>query len=205
MDYSPSILPRSKRLNKRRSSSMFNLHEQKNLIEKDMVLSKLNVIRKKNIDRRNYRNNLIGKNRNIDIDKVCEETPMPVRTIEPILKSENFEMETEDLEIKYNLDDESVVNSQPSQVPASKMTNIKNKINTLKNNFRNIISGGKTKTSPVKTEPKKEPQVCIIFNKNNALRVCYKFLQKILFKKILNKSFFQSFVHLRSIFFCLSL
>lgn len=160
-----SPLEKPRRRLKRRSSSMFNLMDQKNLIEKDMVLSKMNAIRKNNQARRNYRNDLTVKNRNIDFKQISieEETPIVNRQKESVFKmstNESCKMSIDDLtaELKYEVEYEKKVPMETTEsTNISRITNIKNKINTLKNNFRNIISSKKTtdeNEAPIKMEPK---------------------------------------------------
>lgn len=156
MDSSPSITP-SRRL-KRRSSSMMNLSEAKNLVEKDMVVSKLNLIRNKNLARRNFRHDMLVDRRNIDIVSIFEETPMPVRTKEPMhpIKQESSEFEFEKIELKYEIEESTVGEEQTSVDVNSKISNIKNKFTTFKNNVRNMISSSSNKNLPglpLKSEP----------------------------------------------------
>ena len=98
---SPNGIVVKKKL-KRRSSSMFNLIEHKNLIEKDMQNSKLSVMRKNDQARRNHRHDLTIKNRNIDFMSIYEESPVVQRIQEPI--SRDFKIEAMDLgETKKNV------------------------------------------------------------------------------------------------------
>jgi hypothetical protein len=69
---SPSV-SKEKRL-KRRSSSMFNLNDKKQMDhENDLILTKQQLIRKQNLARRNYRDKLIVKNRQIDTNNILYE------------------------------------------------------------------------------------------------------------------------------------
>lgn len=149
---SPSI-PSPRRL-KRRSSSMCNLVEQ-NMVEKDMVTSKLNLIRRKNLARRNFRTNQLTDLRAIDSVEVMEETPMVARKMEP--KIELVELEatstvlTERVQLKYEIDE-----IDQTLETNSKITIIKKPLSRFKNYVKNII--GVSKKMPavdglVKQEP----------------------------------------------------
>lgn len=142
---------------KRRSSSMFNLMEQNNLVQKDMAVSKVNAIRKNNMIRRNYRNDLIVKNRNIDLLNIYEESPVVKRSKEcrfDEVKIESMDVDYSDSISKKDTDQENVLTNQPES--QGRIANIKNKINTIRNNFRSIINTTKaTENIEVKVEPKK--------------------------------------------------
>lgn len=174
-----SPVEKPRRRLKRRSSSMFNLMDQKNLIEKDMVLSKMNAIRKNNQTRRNYRNDLTVKNRNIDFKQISieEETPIVNRQKESVFKmstNKSCKMSIDDLtaEIKYELEYEEKVPMETTEnMNVSRIANIKNKINTLKNNFKNIISAKKPTNE--NAEPKIELKVPTI-ETNNKISSSFK-------------------------------
>jgi len=152
MDSSPSITP-NRRL-KRRSSSMMNLCDARNLVEKDMVASKLNLIRNKNLARRNFRQDMLVDRRNIDIVSIFEETPMPVRTKEPMnpIKQEVCDSESGKIQLKYEIEERTVTQAQTSETN-NKISNIKNKFNAFKNNVKNMINNKKHPGLPPKSEP----------------------------------------------------
>ncbi len=159
MENSPIVTP-NRRL-KRRSSSMMNLSDAKNLVDKDMVTSKLNLIRDKNLARRNFRQDTLVGRRNIDIVSIFEETPAPVRIKEPInpIKQESCDFDLDKIQIKCEFEDNFEEQKQKQPDPTSKISNIKNKFSLFKNNVRNMISNNCNK-KPVGLPPKSEPTVC---------------------------------------------
>lgn len=142
---------------KRRSSSMFNLMDHKNLIEKDLEMSKQAVIRKNNLTRKNYRNDLLVRNRNIDFNNIYEESPQINRIKEPIAQTE-IKVEKMDL-LLAEPKQEKVEVELPVQPNQNRITNIKNKINTLKNNFRSIIGANSATKKQEQVQVKAEPQI----------------------------------------------
>lgn len=153
---------------------MFNLMDHKNLIEKDLEQSKQAVIRKNNITRKNYRNDLLVRNRNIDFNHIYEESPQINRVREPITESE-IKVEKMDLMLTEPKQ-EKVEVELPAQPNQNRIANIKNKINTLKNNFRSIIgasnntSNKKQEQVVVKAEPQTRKPPLPKFNNENDVR-----------------------------------
>ena len=162
---------------KRRSNSMFNLHEYKNLIEKDLVQSKQAMIRKNQMARRNYREDLLVKNRNIDLNYIYEESPQINRVAirDPVIDQLEIKVENMDLDklelIEPKQEKVELKLPQQQQNP-NRITNIKNKIMTLKNNFRSIIGANNSSTAKKKeaseVESRKPPLPK--FNNENDVR-----------------------------------
>lgn len=161
---------------KRRSSSMFNLVDHKNLIEKDLEQSKRAVIRKNNLTRKNYRNELLVRNRNIDFNHIYEESPQINRAREPINAESEIKVEKMNLML-MEPKQEKVEIELPAQPNQNRIANIKNKINTLKNNFRSIIGANNNAANKkqeqvvvVKAEPQTRKPPLPKFNNENDVR-----------------------------------
>ncbi len=162
---------------KRRSNSMSNLHEYKNLIEKDLVQSKQAMIRKNQMARRNYREDLLVKNRNIDFNYIYEESPQINRVAirDPVIDQLEIKVENMDLDklelIEPKQEKVELKLPQQHQNP-NRITNIKKKIMTLKNNFRSIIGANNSSTAKKKeaseVESRKPPLPK--FNNENDVR-----------------------------------
>lgn len=138
---SPQVDSNRRKL-KRRSSSMSSLVDRKTIDhEQDLVMTKQYIIQKKNQARRNYRDNLIVKNRQIDFANanVLLEEPMFTSTdsipTEVIKSGEHYRMDT--IEIKVQQTD--TLAEAVGGPTSSRLMSIKNKINNFKNNFRNIV------------------------------------------------------------------
>ena len=140
---SPQVDSNRRKL-KRRSSSMSNLVDRKTIDhEQELVMTKQYIIQKKNQARRNYRDNLIVKNRQIDFANanVLVEEPMFTSTDSipsVVIKSEEYyRMDTIELTVQTDTSNNS--STGVCGPTSSRLTSIKNKINNLKNNFRSMV------------------------------------------------------------------